>query len=107
MSISILDERPAPAPTLVAYPVAAPDVDRGPAAPGPNRRRRQLRRLATHRLTGLVVVGLVALVARLTALPTAYDIFIDETSYSTISLSVAHGHGASLYGLPFVLHLST
>ena len=104
MSISILDERPAPAPARAAHPVAAPDVDHGPAAPGPNRRRQLLRRLATHRLTGLVVVGLVALVARLAVLPTAYDIFIDETSYASISLSVAHGHGATLYGLPFVLH---
>ena len=104
MSISILDERPAIEPGTQTDPETTPDHAADPVAPGAGRRRRQLRRLVSHRRTGLVVVGLVALVARIAVLPTAYDIFIDETSYANISLSVAHGHGATLYGLPFVLH---
>ncbi|MGH9078934.1 MAG: phospholipid carrier-dependent glycosyltransferase [Acidimicrobiales bacterium] len=52
----------------------------------------------------MALVAAVALTARLFALPTAYDIFIDETSYTSIAINVAKGHGATLYGLPFVLH---
>ena len=57
-----------------------------------------------YRWAVVVAVALVALTARLVALPTAYDIFIDETSYASIAMNVAKGHGATLYGLPFVLH---
>ncbi len=75
-----------------------------PAAPGDGARRSWLRAAFLHRVTWAVGIAAVALVARLIALPTAYDIFIDETSYTNISMSVAHGKGATLYGLPFVLH---
>ncbi len=64
----------------------------------------RLRRLAAYRTTWILCIAVLALVARLTALGTAYDVFIDETSYTNIALSVAHGQGATLYGLPFVLH---
>jgi hypothetical protein len=52
----------------------------------------------------MVSVGVLALATRLIGLSTAYDVFIDETSYTNIARSVAQGRGATLYGLPFVLH---
>ena len=66
-----------------------------------------LGRVAVHRATWVVLIGAAALATRLTALRSAYDIFIDETSYTNIALNVAHGHGVTLYGLPFVLHPPT
>jgi Dolichyl-phosphate-mannose-protein mannosyltransferase len=69
--------------------------------------RTWLGRVAVHSATWMVLIGVAALVARLTALRSAYDIFIDETSYTNIALNVAHGHGVTLYGLPFVLHPPT
>ena len=78
-------------------------------APGTTTAPRFRWRSRWHRLAGLqwtsvVLVAAVALTARLTAVPTAYDIFIDEISYTTIARSVAVGHGAKLYGFPFLLH---
>ncbi|HYA67158.1 MAG TPA: glycosyltransferase family 39 protein [Acidimicrobiales bacterium] len=46
----------------------------------------------------------MALLLRLTALSTAYDIFIDEITYTNIASNIAHGHGVTLYGSPFTLH---
>ncbi len=69
--------------------------------------RSWLGRVAVHRATWVVLIGAAALATRLTALRSAYDIFIDETSYTNIALNVAHGHGVTLYGLPFVLHPPT
>jgi 4-amino-4-deoxy-L-arabinose transferase-like glycosyltransferase len=75
--------------------------------PGPSAwssARASVAQLAAHRTTWLVLLGVAALTTRLVGLPTAYDVFIDETSYTDIALNVAHGHGVTLYGLPFVLH---
>jgi 4-amino-4-deoxy-L-arabinose transferase-like glycosyltransferase len=63
-----------------------------------------LRRGASSRWTWIVGLGALALVVRLVALSSAFDIFIDEISYTNISLSVAHGGGVTLYGQPFALH---
>ncbi len=62
------------------------------------------RRVLTSRVTLLVAVAVVAVVARLLAIDTAYDIFIDEATYTNIALNVAHGHGVTLYGQTFDLH---
>jgi 4-amino-4-deoxy-L-arabinose transferase-like glycosyltransferase len=89
---------------------ARPSVDDAPptadVVPAPRRRRRPSLawRILCSRSLWFVVVGAVALLARITALPTAYDIFIDEISYTNISISLARGHGVELYGLPFALH---
>ncbi|WP_336923372.1 phospholipid carrier-dependent glycosyltransferase [Aquipuribacter sp. SD81] len=58
-------------------------------------------------VTGLVVllgVVLVGGLARLWRLPTAYDLFIDEVTYTDIARSVAAGEGVLLHGEPFFLH---
>jgi 4-amino-4-deoxy-L-arabinose transferase-like glycosyltransferase len=90
--------------TLVR-PVRPSDASEEAPAPAPTPGRwAGLLRFAGHRWTSVVFVAAVALAARLVALPTAYDIFIDETSYASISRNVASGRGATLYGLPFVLH---
>jgi hypothetical protein len=88
-------DRPIPRPV-------APTVE--PKKPSEPSLRSQLVQLAGHRATWAVLIGVAALATRLIGLSTAYDIFIDETSYTNIALSVAHGHGVTLYGLPFVLH---
>jgi 4-amino-4-deoxy-L-arabinose transferase-like glycosyltransferase len=64
----------------------------------------RLRRLGAYRSTWIVGIAALALSTRLIGLGSAYDIFIDETSYTNIARSVAQGRGATLYGLPFVLH---
>ena len=46
----------------------------------------------------------MAVLARLIAIDTAYDLFIDEITYTNIAINVAHGHGVTLYGQPFDLH---
>jgi hypothetical protein len=63
-----------------------------------------LRRFLTNQAVWMVGIGAVALLARWTALSTAYDIFIDEVTYTNIAANVAHGHGVTLYGQPFALH---
>jgi 4-amino-4-deoxy-L-arabinose transferase-like glycosyltransferase len=50
------------------------------------------------------VVALVAAAVRLFAVTRAYDIFIDEITYSRIASNLAGGHGLTLYGQPFYLH---
>jgi 4-amino-4-deoxy-L-arabinose transferase-like glycosyltransferase len=90
---------------VVARPTteAEPTLDPRPVV----RRRRRASlawRILCSRTLWFIAVGAVALLARVTALPTAYDIFIDEISYTNISISLAHGHGVQLYGLPFALH---
>jgi 4-amino-4-deoxy-L-arabinose transferase-like glycosyltransferase len=52
----------------------------------------------------MVAVGVIALVARLVALTTSNDIFIDEITYTNIARNLAHGGGVTLYGQPFFLH---
>ena len=63
-----------------------------------------LRRLLHHRILWMVAIGVVALLARLVALTTSNDIFIDEITYTNIARNLAHGHGVTLYGQPFFLH---
>jgi hypothetical protein len=50
-----------------------------------------------------VVVGLVALAARLTSISGAYDTFIDEITYTQVAVNIAHGSGLTLYGSKFDL----
>jgi 4-amino-4-deoxy-L-arabinose transferase-like glycosyltransferase len=72
---------------------------------GPDREPRwRLRAVLSSRITLLVGIGVVALLARLLAIDTAYDIFIDEATYTNVALNVAHGHGVTLYGQTFDLH---
>ncbi|SDI78961.1 Dolichyl-phosphate-mannose-protein mannosyltransferase [Frankineae bacterium MT45] len=49
-------------------------------------------------------IFLVALVLRLLHLKSAYNLFIDEVTYSDIATNVASGHGVTSYGAPFDLH---
>ncbi len=91
--------------TVFERPISRPIVPTvEPKKPSEPSLRSQLGHLAGHRATWVVLIGVAALATRLIGLSTAYDIFIDETSYTNIALSVAHGHGVTLYGLPFVLH---
>ena len=66
--------------------------------------RRRLRRVTVNRTFCIVGVAVLAVVARLVALTTANDLFIDEVTYTNISRSLAHGQGLMLYGQPFDLH---
>jgi len=89
--------------------VAPPTVGGGTRSARPEARshvrlRARWRRVVTSRTACVIGIGTVALLARLVGLPTAYDVFIDEVSYTNISISVAHGHGVTLYGRPFALH---
>jgi hypothetical protein len=52
-------------------------------------------------------VGVGAAILRLVAVTTAYDIFIDEVSYTQLAHNLAHGHGLFLNGEPFMLHPPT
>ncbi len=61
-------------------------------------------RLVTSRLVVITAVALFALTLRLISLSSAYDLFIDEITYTNVALSLAHGHGLLLYGQPFLLH---
>ena len=60
--------------------------------------------IVASRATWIVVIGVLAVLARVIALKTANDLFIDEITYTNISNNVAHGHGVVLYGQPFALH---
>jgi 4-amino-4-deoxy-L-arabinose transferase-like glycosyltransferase len=88
---------------------APPWVEVQPTVEEPPATRRRHRpslawRILCSRTLWFLAVGAVALLARITALPTAYDIFIDEISYTSISMNLARGRGVELYGLPFALH---
>ncbi len=50
------------------------------------------------------MIGVAALLLRLIAITRAYEIFIDEITYSTIGRNLADGSGLTLYGQPFTLH---
>ena len=63
-----------------------------------------LRRLVASRTAWIVGIGAVGVLARLIALRTANDLFIDEITYTNIATNIAHGHGVTLYGQPFELH---
>ena len=77
-----------------------------PVPPGRkvSRRPSVLRRLVDKRAVLITGIGVVALLARLIALKSANDLFIDETTYANIAINIAHGHGVTLYGQPFELH---
>src|SRR5450755_1909034 len=53
---------------------------------------------------GILVATLTSLAMRLPGADRVYDVFIDETTYSSIAGNVASGHGIALYGKPFILH---
>jgi 4-amino-4-deoxy-L-arabinose transferase-like glycosyltransferase len=84
----------------------ADPTDEGSANPvdAPGRRDGPLRRLSSNRMVWIMGIVVVAAAARLVALRSAYDVFIDEVTYTTISRNLAHGHGLVLYGQPFDLH---
>jgi 4-amino-4-deoxy-L-arabinose transferase-like glycosyltransferase len=67
-------------------------------------RRWGIKQVANHRLVWLIAIGVVALLARLIALNTSNDIFIDEITYTNVARAIAGGHGVTLYGQPFALH---
>jgi hypothetical protein len=72
---------------------------------GPRRQVQSLLgRTVASRLFWIVTIGTLALLARLIAVSTSYDIFIDEATYTKIAINVAHGRGLVLYGQPFALH---
>ena len=83
-----------------------PSEQHGGSDPGANRARIPARvvRIAGEPWVYAVAIAGVALLSRLTAQSSAYDIFIDETSYARIAMNAATGHGVTLYGFPFVLH---
>jgi len=66
--------------------------------------RGQLRGVHVSRTLCIIGVAVLAIAARLVALSTANDLFIDEVTYTNISRSLAHGQGLTLYGQPFDLH---
>jgi 4-amino-4-deoxy-L-arabinose transferase-like glycosyltransferase len=99
---SVVDHNRATVSSLLDAPPSRRAVD--PSTASASRWKLGLRRLAVNRTLWVVTIGAVALAARLAALRSAYDIFIDEITYTNISLSVAHGHGVDLYGHPFALH---
>ncbi|SOD71515.1 4-amino-4-deoxy-L-arabinose transferase-like glycosyltransferase [Jatrophihabitans sp. GAS493] len=49
-------------------------------------------------------IFLLALTIRLLHLKSAYNMFIDEVTYSEIATNLASGHGLTSYGAPFDLH---
>lgn len=51
-----------------------------------------------------VVVFVVAFLLRFIRVQQAYDIFIDEITYSRIAESVASRHSVAFFGVPFFLH---
>jgi dolichyl-phosphate-mannose-protein mannosyltransferase len=60
-----------------------------------------------HRVVPVAVLGTllaVAVAARLFAITGAYELFIDEVTYTDLGLSVAIGEGVRLHGEPFHLH---
>ena len=57
-----------------------------------------------RRSHAVFAVFAVALGARLFGIRTAYNIFIDETTYTTIAHNLASGDGLTLFGQPFTLH---
>jgi 4-amino-4-deoxy-L-arabinose transferase-like glycosyltransferase len=63
-----------------------------------------LKQIANHRMVWLIAIGVVALLARLIALTTSNDIFIDEITYANVARNIAGGRGVTLYGQPFALH---
>jgi 4-amino-4-deoxy-L-arabinose transferase-like glycosyltransferase len=92
-----------------AFDTAAPQsvsLRHRPPRPGaktpPTPRRRRDRDL--RQVRAAVFVFAVALVLRLIAITRAYELFIDEITYSAVGHNLASGHGLSLYGQPFTLH---
>jgi 4-amino-4-deoxy-L-arabinose transferase-like glycosyltransferase len=69
-----------------------------------NARLPTLEQIVSHRTVWVIVIGVVALLARLIALTTSNDIFIDEITYTNVARNIAGGHGVTLYGQPFALH---
>lgn len=67
----------------------------------PERRRRTWKILWPGAVVGVVSL---AAVLRLIHVQTAYQIFIDEVSYTDLSVNVAAGRGVVLNGSPFDLH---
>ena len=65
---------------------------------------RIVRGILTSRTAAVIALAVCALALRLTALSSAYDLFIDEVTYTNLAQSLAHGHGLVLYGQPFLLH---
>lgn len=57
-----------------------------------------------HPIVGFALLVSVALFLRLYEITNAYNIFIDEVTYSQIAINTASGHGITLYGSPFDLH---
>lgn len=62
-----------------------------------------------HRSAVPMTVALGALFAlalglRIYRIKQAFDIFIDEVTYTAIASNIANGHGVTLYGDPFTLH---
>lgn len=53
---------------------------------------------------GLMLLFALALAARLTALDTSYDVFVDELYYTDIARNLATGHGPTFQGELFALH---
>src|ERR1700677_5159698 len=79
---------------LEITPTGGPSSHRAPA----------LHRIFSAEAFWAIAIVVIALLARLTALTTSNDIFIDEITYTNIARNIAHGHGVTLYGQPFALH---
>jgi 4-amino-4-deoxy-L-arabinose transferase-like glycosyltransferase len=61
-------------------------------------------RRSADRLLLPVALALVALALRVIGARTAYELHIDETTYTELSRTVANGGGVTLFGAPFFLH---
>ncbi|MEV0253967.1 hypothetical protein AB0H82_06760 [Streptomyces sp. NPDC050732] len=58
----------------------------------------------SRRAAALGLLFTLALGARLVALDTSYDVFVDELYYTGIARNLAAGHGLTSQGEPFALH---
>ncbi len=63
-----------------------------------------LRAVANHRVVAVGLIVLAQLTLCLTRVRDAYDIFIDEVTYTRLADSIATGNGVTLDGVPFNLH---
>jgi len=89
----------------LAQPLDTPSRQGRSSAPwSSSRRPSMLVRFITNQVTVIIGIGVLAVLARLIALRTANDLFIDEITYTNIALNIAHGKGVVLYGQPFALH---
>jgi hypothetical protein len=66
--------------------------------------RGERRSLRSREVAVVGVFFVAAAVLRLIAITKAYDIFIDEVSYTQIASNITHGKGLFLNGSPFMLH---